>query len=85
MSWSSDEEEDQAARPKSFGDKFCFGHDVFLCYPPDSSLANHVHAFDALERSLRNREGIVAFGQPDPLFRNAVILFNHIIEELTLT
>ena len=39
--------------------EFCFSHHIFFRYPSYSSLANHVHRFDAFQRSSRTREGFV--------------------------
>ena len=69
---------------EQLGYKSCFGHHVFLCDPSHASFPNPVDGFDALQGSPGTRERFVAFGQPDSLFRNSMILFDHMIQEFTL-
>ena len=54
----------------------CFRYDIVFRHSSHSSLANHVHRFNAVERSLRTLKRAVAFGQPHAFFRVPVVLLD---------
>ncbi len=71
-------------KAEEFGDESGFCHHVFLRYRSNSSLADHVERFNAVEGSPRTVKRVVALGQPSTLFHGPVVLFDHVVEKLTL-
>ena len=49
-------------------DEASLRHDIFFRDPSHSSLPNHVHRFDPLQRAPGRVKGTVAFGQPRRFF-----------------
>jgi hypothetical protein len=49
---------------------------VAFCQPPDSSLVDHVHGFDFLQRPPRTLKRAVSFREPLPLFHRSPVHLN---------
>jgi hypothetical protein len=57
------------------GNEVSLAECVGFCQPPDSSLVDHVHGLNSLQRPPRTLKRAVSFGEPDPLLHGSVILF----------
>jgi hypothetical protein len=52
--------------------------------PPDSSLIDHVHRFNSLQRPPRALKRGVSFGKPDPFLHGSVILLDDVVQVFVL-
>jgi len=66
--------------PEEESDEADLFSDVALCQPSNLSLADHMHCFISLDRSLRTREGAEAEARLDPPFDRTVILLDNVVE-----
>ena len=69
---------EQAGNEMSLTDRVTLGQ------PADSTLVDHVHRFDSLQRPPRALKRSVSFREPDPFLYGSVILLDDIVEVLAL-
>src|SRR5712692_10587688 len=70
--------------PNKLGNEVRLTYRIALGQPPHSTLPNHGHRFDPLQRSPGTLKGAITLGQPDPLLHFSMVLFHYIIEVLAL-
>src|SRR5215472_10397462 len=66
------------------GNKVSLANGVALTEPSHSSLVDHVHRFDSLQRSPGTLERAVPLGQPEPFLYVSVVLLDDVVQVLAL-
>lgn len=69
---------------KQPGDEESLADCISFCQPSHSALSDHVHRFDSSYRPLRALKRAITFGQPHSFLHSPVVLFDYIVEILTL-
>src|SRR5258705_13102578 len=66
-------------QPKQLVDKLQLREWVTFAPPFGSPFPNHVDRLDSLQRPPRRRKRLICSRQTDALFRNAMVLLDHIV------